>query len=58
MLWCTETQSSSKGLPETDVVIGNVLVRTHLYAGFLFYNGSLEQAIGVYRKAEMFRYPT
>jgi len=57
MLWCTEVPSATKvDLSQTDIFKGNLLVRTHLYAGFLCYTGSWRDAMGVYRKAKMYRY--
>lgn len=57
MLWCSEAISSTKlDLPPADVIKGNHLVKTHMYAGFLCYNASWADAIGVYRKENMYRY--
>jgi hypothetical protein len=56
ILWCSEMTSSNPDIPYADIVKGNSLVRTHLYAGFLYYNGSWNEAVGVYRKAAMYRY--
>jgi len=57
MLWCSESCSNAKtDLSNTEIVKGNALARTHLYAGFLCYNGSWTDAVEVYRKANMYRY--
>jgi hypothetical protein len=57
ILWCTETSSSVKSdISHADIVKGNQRARTHIYAGFLCFNGSWEDAIKVYRKAKMYRY--
>ena len=56
MLWCTESPSGPKSeAPHADVIIGNQLVKTHIYAGFLCYNGSWQDAVEIYRKAKMYR---
>ena len=57
MLWCTETPSSQSksNIPHADLVKGNMLVKTHMYAGFLCYNGSWRDAVEMYRKSKMYR---
>ena len=55
MLWCTETPGHKSNIPPADIVEGNRRVRTHLFAGFLCYNGSWADAVEVYRKAKMYR---
>jgi len=57
MLWCTETpvSSSKSNIPPADIVKGNLIVKTHMYAGFLCYNGSWRDAVEMYRKSEMYR---
>lgn len=56
ILWCTETSSSPKSdQSSADILKGNQLARTHLFAGFLCFNGSWEEAVKVYRKAKMYR---
>jgi len=56
MLWCAESSASMRSdMPHHDVVKGNRLVRIHLYAGFLCYNGSWRDAMEVYRKAKIYR---
>lgn len=57
MLWCSECCSNVKpDLSNADLVKGNALAKTHIYAGFLCYNGSWTEAVEVYRKANMYRY--
>jgi hypothetical protein len=57
MLWCTEAPAGHKSeAPHEDVVKGNQLVRTHIYAAFLYYSGSWRDAVEIYRKAKMYRY--
>jgi hypothetical protein len=57
MLWCTEMPSSQSksDIPYDDLVKGNSLVKTHMYAGFLCYNGSWIDAMEMYRKSNMYR---
>jgi hypothetical protein len=57
MLWCSESCSNAKpDLSNPELVKGNALARTHIYAGFLCYNGSWTEAMEVYQKAKMYRY--
>jgi hypothetical protein len=57
MLWCTEAPTGHKSeAPHEDVIKGNMLVRTHIYAAFLYYSGSWRDAVEMYRKAKMYRY--
>ena len=57
MLWCSEAPSavSRPDIPSADLVEGNLLVKTHIYAGFLCYNGSWQDAVEMYRKSKMYR---
>jgi hypothetical protein len=57
MLWCSESCSNAKpDLSNSEILNGNAIARTHIYAGFLCYNGSWTEAVQVYRKAKMYRY--
>lgn len=47
--------SLNSDISHADIVKGNSLVRTHVYAAFLRYNNSWSEAIEVYRKASMYR---
>jgi hypothetical protein len=54
MLWCTGSSSKSE-IPPADLIKGNQLVQTHMFAGFLCYNGSWRDSVEMYRKAKMYR---
>jgi hypothetical protein len=56
MLWCSETGPHKTDISPEDIMAGNRLARTHLFAGFLCYNGSWADAVEVYRKAKLYRY--
>jgi hypothetical protein len=55
MLWCSEINPSKCDVAHGDVVKGNALVRTHIYAAFLSYTGSMKEAVEMYTKAKMYR---
>jgi len=57
MLWCAEAPSSQKSdIPNAELIRTNQVVKTHTYAGFLCYNGSWQDAVEMFRKAQMYRY--
>lgn len=55
MLWCSEINPSKSDLSCDDIIKGNSIVRVHIFAAFLYYNGSLKEAIEIYRKAKMYK---
>lgn len=55
MLWCSEIVPPKMELSCEDIVKGNNIVRTHIFAAFLYYNGSSKDAIAMYRRAKMYR---
>jgi hypothetical protein len=55
MLWCSEIAPQKPDLSCDDIVKGNNIIRTHIFAAFLYYNGSTKDAIAMYRRAKMYR---